>query len=104
MRLAAACRAGQRSAAAAPVHAVAGAGRGAVGPAILPDLSQFTAQLLSRHRPVVFDVVAQFHHMPLNLELVLLQPRHVQFLARRSTLELSGDVLVVVANNPVERK
>lgn len=39
--------------------------------------------------------------MALDLQLVLLQPRDVQFLPRGAALELAGDVLVVVADDPI---
>lgn len=38
--------------------------------------------------------------MALQVKLVLLEPAEVEFLARGSTLELTGDVLLVVSNDP----
>lgn len=99
MGLAAASRAGQGSTAIAVVHAVAGAGCRTAGSAVLPDLAQFAAQFLTGHGPVVADVVADLHHMPLNLQLVLFQPRDVELLARGAALELTGDVLIVIADD-----
>lgn len=76
VRLAATSGAGEGSTH-APVHAVAGAGCGAVRAAVLPDLAQFTAELLTGHGPVVANVVTQLDNMTLDLELVLLQPGYV---------------------------
>lgn len=104
MRLAAASRAGQGSAAIAIVHAVAGTRCRATGSAVLPDLSQLAAQFLTGHCPVVADVVANFHHMTLDLQLVLLQPRDVQFLSRGAALELAGDILIIVTDDPVVKQ
>jgi hypothetical protein len=39
----------------------------------------------------------------LDVELVLLEPRNVELLARSTTLQLAGDVLLVVSNNPGEK-
>jgi hypothetical protein len=39
--------------------------------------------------------------MALELELVLLEPADVEFLAGSAALELARDVLLVVADNPV---
>lgn len=76
VRLAAPCRAGEGPTH-SPVHAVAGAGRGAVRAAVLPDLAQFTAELLAGHGPVAADVITQLGDVTLDLELVLLQPGNV---------------------------
>lgn len=97
MALAAASGASERIA--APIHGVAGTRGRAVGTRVLPDLTQFATELLAGHSPVVADVVTQLDDMALDLELVLLQPGDVQFLARGTALELTGDVLVVVAND-----
>lgn len=40
--------------------------------------------------------------MAFEIEFVLFEPRDVEFLARGSALELSGDVFLVVSNNPVQ--
>lgn len=42
--------------------------------------------------------------MPLNLQLILLQPRHVQFLARGTALELPRDVLIIVTDNTAQNE
>lgn len=83
---------------AAQVHAVSSTGGRTAGPAV-PEVTQFTAQFLTRRGPVVSDVVPDFRHMSFDFQLVLLEPRHVQFLSRGTALELTGDVLIVVANN-----
>lgn len=75
------------------------AGR-AVRPAVAPELSEFPGQFLTGHAPVVPDAVAQLGHVPFELQLILLEPRHVELLARSAPLELSGDVLVVVTDDP----
>lgn len=41
--------------------------------------------------------------MALEVELVLLEPRDVELLARGAALELTSDVLLVVADDPWER-
>ena len=51
-------------------------------------------------RPVGLDAVAEFDHVALEVELVLLEPRDVELLARCTALQLTVDVLVVVADNP----
>ena len=99
MTLATARRAGQRPTAIAVVDAVAGTGRGATRPAVLPDLAQLAADFLAGHGPVAADVVTDFGDMAFDFELVLFQPGHVEFLTRGAALELSGDVLVVVTDN-----
>lgn len=38
--------------------------------------------------------------MALEVELILLEPRDVEFLTRRAALELAGNVLLVVADDP----
>lgn len=83
---------------ASKVDAVPGTRGRAVGPAV-PALAQFTAQFLTRRGPVVSNIVPDFAHVSLDLQFVLLEPRHVQFLSRGTALELAGDVLVVVADN-----
>lgn len=40
--------------------------------------------------------------MSLDFQFVLLQPRHVQLLSGRSTLELSRDITVVVADDSAD--
>ena len=87
------------TASATQVHAVSGTGGRAAWPAV-PEVAQFAAQFLARRGPVVSDVVPDFRHMSFNFQLVLLEPRYVQLLPRGTTLELTGNVLVVVANNP----
>lgn len=99
MALAATSGAGERTAVDTPIHGVASAGRRAVGARVLPDLAQFTAELLAGHGPVVADVITQLDDVALDLELVLFQPGDVQFLAGSAALELTGDVLVVVADD-----
>lgn len=75
------------------------AGR-AVRPAAAPELSEFSSQLLTGHAPVVSDAVAKLGHVPLELQLVLLEPGHVELLPGSAPLELSCDVLVVVTDDP----
>jgi hypothetical protein len=97
--LASASGASERTAVDAPIHGIARARRRAVRTRVLPDLAQFTAELLSSHGPVVADVIAQLDDVALDLELVLLQPGDVQFLAGGAALELTGNILVVVADD-----
>lgn len=69
------------------------------GPTVLPKLTQFTTEFLTCRGPVVSDVVADFRHMALDFQFVLLEPRHVQLLSRGTALELARDVLIVVTDN-----
>lgn len=79
-------------------------GRWALRSASRPEATQLLAELLSRGRPVGTDVIAQLLNMTLEVELVLLEPGDVQFLTRGSPLELAGYVLLVVADDPVDRR
>lgn len=99
VRLATTRWASQGTTGTAVIHTVAGARRRATGPAVLPDLSQFPTQLLTRHGPVVLDVVPELYHVSLDFQLVLLQPRDIEFLAGGTALKLTGDVLVVVSDD-----
>lgn len=90
-----------------PAWREGGAASGAGGPASadigLPELTEFLAQFLSGRRPVVLDAVTKLCHITLDVQLVLLQPRHVEFLAGCAALELPLDVLVIVTDNPGKR-
>jgi hypothetical protein len=66
----------------------------------LPELPNVLAELLPSCSPICLYAVAELGHVALEIELVLLQPRHVEFSAGGSTLELAIDVLVVVADDP----
>jgi len=68
----------------------------------LPELFQLFAKLLARSGPVVSDAVAELGDVSFEVELVLFEPRHVEFLAGGTALELAGDVLFVVADDSVE--
>lgn len=81
-------------------RAAGGAGGSASADVGLPELAQLLAQLLPRCCPIGLDAVPQLRHVALEVQLVLLQPRHVQLLARRAPLKLPLDVLVVVADDP----
>lgn len=74
MTLATTRRAGQRPTGTAVIDAVASTGRGATRSAVLPDLTQFTAEFLAGHGPVAADVVADFGDVAFDFEFVLLQP------------------------------
>lgn len=50
-------------------------------PAILPELSQFLTDLVSCAGPVVANIVSQLGDMASEIQLVLLQPADVEFLA-----------------------
>jgi hypothetical protein len=67
----------------------------------LPELAEVFGKLLAGCGPVRLNAVAQLGHGALDVELVLLQPRHVEFLAGGSALELAVNVLVVVADDSV---
>ena len=75
------------------------AGRGARGPAVLPELAEFFPDFAARAGPVVADVVAEFSHVPAQVEFVLLEPGDVEFLARGAAFELAGDVFLVVSHD-----
>ena len=62
-------------------------------------MAQLAAELLARGGPVGADVVAQVLDVALELELVLLEPADVEFLAGGAALELPRDVLFVVADD-----
>jgi hypothetical protein len=66
----------------------------------LPEVAEVLCELLARGGPVGLDAVAELDHVALEVELVLLEPRHVELLARGAALQLAVDVLVVVTNNP----
>ena len=66
----------------------------------LPELAEVLCEFLAGSSPVGFDAVAKLDHVTLEVELVLLEPRNVEFFARCSALELAVDVLVVVADDP----
>lgn len=72
-----------------------------LGPGCGPVLTQLAAEFLAGRGPVVADVIAQVLHVTLEVHLVLLEPAHIELLARRATLELARNVLFVVANDPV---
>ena len=75
--------------------------RRALGPTRRPKLLELAAELLSSRSPVAADVVAQILNVTLQIELVLLQPADVEFLPRGAALELSGNVLFVITDDPV---
>lgn len=83
------------------IDAVPRAVRGAAGPAALPELAKFLAQLLPCRRPIVSNAVAQLCHVALDLKLILLEPRDIELLSRGATLELSGDIFIIVTDDPV---
>jgi hypothetical protein len=95
---------GEREARAWTVHfdaiSNAAAASRAVIPAGAPELAELLGQFLARHVPVVPDAFAEFANVTLDLELVLLQPGHVEFLAGRAALELAGYVFIVVTDDP----
>lgn len=74
----------------------------ALGSARGPKLAQLLAKLLPRGRPVGADVFAQLLDMTLEVELVLLEPGDIELLARGAALQLSGDVLFVITDDPVK--
>lgn len=84
------------------INTVPRAGGWAVGSTVLPQLSKFSAQLLTRGRPIVADVVSKFRYVASDFQLIFLEPGDVQLLSGRSPLKLTGDVLVIVADNSVQ--
>lgn len=62
---------------------------------------QLPAELLASRSPVVGDVVTEVLHVTLEVYLILFKPADVELLARGATLELPGDVLFVVADDPM---
>ena len=79
----------------APAHTPRGAARSAA----LPVLAQFFAEFLAGGGPVVADGVAEFGDVAFEVEFVLFEPGHVEFLAGGAALELAGDVFFVVADD-----
>lgn len=77
--------------------------RGALGPAGGPELPQLARELLARRGPVGPDVIPQVLNVALQVHLVLLEPADVELLAGGAALELAGDVLFVVADDPALR-
>lgn len=67
----------------------------------LPELPEFLAELLASGGPVGADRVAQLTHMALDVELVLLEPRNIELLARGAAFELASDVLLIISHDPV---
>ena len=68
--------------------------------ACLPELPQLLAQLLAGSRPVSADRISNFRNMTLQIQLVLLEPRDVELLSRSTALKLTGNVLLVITDNP----
>ena len=64
-----------------------------------PELTQLSVEFPTGGGPIVGDVFAQVLDMALEVEFVLLEPADVELLAGCATLELSGDVLFVVADD-----
>jgi hypothetical protein len=81
-------------------HLSRGGPCGTGGATRLPELANVLAQFLPGCGPVRLDAVAELGHVALQIEFALLQPRDVEFSARRSALELAVDVLVIVTDNP----
>lgn len=74
--------------------------RRALRSASRPKLAELTAELLSGGGPVVDDILAQVLDVALEINLVLLEPADVEFLARSATTELASKVLFVVTDDP----
>lgn len=75
--------------------------RRALGSASGPEPAEFLSKLLTSRRPVGADVIAQLLDVTLQLELVLLEPAHVELLTRGAALELAGYILLVITHDPV---
>lgn len=76
------------------------AARGAVGATVAPELTEFLAQFLTGHVPVVADTFTQLDDVAFDFEFVLFEPGDVEFLSGCASLELAGYVFVVVPDNP----
>ena len=74
--------------------------RGAVGAAVAPELTEFLAQFLASHVPVVADAFTEFDDVAFDFEFVLFEPGDVEFLSGCASLELARYVFVVVADDP----
>lgn len=70
-------------------------------PAILPKLPQLLPNLAASTSPVTANAVPELRNMAPKIQLVLLQPAHVEFLAGGAALELARYVFFVVADDPV---
>lgn len=67
----------------------------------LPKLSQFLSNLLTGRSPVHANTISDFRYVALEIQLVFLQPGHIEFLSRCATLELAGDVFLVITHDSV---
>jgi hypothetical protein len=66
---------------------------------ILPELPQFLPDLAARTGPVETDTVPELGDVAAEIQLVLLEPADVEFLAGGAALELAGYVFFVVADD-----
>lgn len=64
-------------------------------------MAQLLSKFLARRRPVGADVIAQILDVTLQFELVLLEPGDVELLSGGAALELAGNVLFIVAYDPM---
>jgi hypothetical protein len=72
------------------------------GTATLPEFVKLLSDFLACCRPVCTDTVPYLCDMTLEVKLIFLEPRNVEFLSRCSALELPGDIFLVVADNSSE--
>jgi hypothetical protein len=63
-------------------------------------LSELFTEFLAGSRPVVSNTVAELVDVALEVELVLLEPGDVEFLSGGAAVELTGDVFLIVTNDP----
>lgn len=74
-------------------------GSGTSWPTILPELPQFLPDLAARTGPIETYAVPELGDVAAEIQLVLLEPADVEFLAGGAALELAGDVFFVVADD-----
>lgn len=70
---------------------------------VLPKLPQLFPDLTSRAGPVAANAIPKLGDVASEIELVLLKPADIEFLARGAALELAGDVFLIVPDDSISR-
>lgn len=66
----------------------------------LPELTEFFPKLLPSSGPIGTNRVSNFGNMAFDVEFILLEPGDVEFLTGGTALELTSNVLLIVADDP----
>lgn len=64
-----------------------------------PVLAQLLGKILAGSSPVGADVLAQVLNVSLKVELILLEPADIELLPGSAALELTGNILLVIAHD-----